>query len=175
MTRALPGRPLPRRSLPRRRWLAGAAALVLAGCGFRLRGAPELPFRSIHLGFAPRSELGQEVRRQLATLPGLRLTETPQEADVVLDVLEDRMSRAVTATTGAGQVREFYVRAYLRFRLRTPAGRELIPETALVQSQLLGYNESAALGKELEEAELVRDLRRDLAAQLLRRLAAVKP
>ena len=94
---------------------------------------------------------------------------------MVLDVLEDRMSRAVTATTGAGQVREFDVRAYLRFRLRTPAGRELIPETALVQSQLLGYNESAALGKELEEAELVRDLRRDLAAQLLRRLAAVKP
>ncbi|HWP17575.1 MAG TPA: LPS assembly lipoprotein LptE [Burkholderiaceae bacterium] len=158
----------------RRAWLLATGALLLAGCGFHLRGTLGFSFRSIQLGFAPRSELGEEVRRQLAAAPDVRIVEAAKDAEVVLEVLEDRMSRAVSATTGAGQVREFSVRAHLRFRLRTPQGRELIPETELVQSELLSYNESAALGKEAEEAELVHGLRRDLAAQLLRRLAAVK-
>ena len=40
------------------------ARRLLAGCGFQLRGAPELPFSRIALaGFAPRSPLADELRR----------------------------------------------------------------------------------------------------------------
>ncbi|MCW7536620.1 LPS assembly lipoprotein LptE [Aquabacterium sp. A7-Y] len=166
------------RTITRRHLLAVAAAaaatLALAGCGFKLRGVPAFPFRTLQLGAAPRSELGEELRRQLAAAPDLRIVEAAKDAEVVLDVLDDSIGRSVSAPTAAGQVREITVRARLRFRLRTPADRELIPATTLELSQPLSYNESAALGKESEETELVREMRRDLTMQVLRRLAAVE-
>ncbi|PPE69657.1 hypothetical protein IS481_01745 [Caldimonas thermodepolymerans] len=149
-------------------------ALLLAGCGFRLRGDYRFAFQTIKLGFAQRSEIGDELRRQLAAAPDVRVVESAKDAQVVLEVLEDRVSRSASASTAAGQVREITLRTRLRFRLLTAAGRELIPETELVLSQLLSYNETDALGKESEEAELVRDMRRDIVAQVMRRLAAVE-
>ena len=51
----------------RRRALAllGAAPLLVAGCGFKLRGARQMPFESIHLGMSPYLELTAAIRRQL--------------------------------------------------------------------------------------------------------------
>ena len=53
-------------------------------------------------------------------------------------------------------------------------GRELIPETELVQQRDISFNESAVLAKEAEETLLYRDMQTDLVQQLMRRLAAVK-
>ena len=56
-------------SSERRLLLAGALTLAssaLAGCGFKLRGADTLSFRSIALtGFAPRSPLALELKEAL--------------------------------------------------------------------------------------------------------------
>jgi LPS-assembly lipoprotein len=73
-----------------------------------------------------------------------------------------------------GQVREFQLRSRVRFRLRTPQGRELIPETELLQQRDISFSEAAALAKEAEEALLYRDMQSDLVQQLMRRLAALK-
>jgi len=80
----------------------------------------------------------------------------------------------VVGLNASGQVREFQLRSVVRFRLRTPQGRELIPETELVQQRDISFNESAVLAKEAEETLLYRDMQSDLVQQLMRRLAAVK-
>ena len=77
------------------------------------------------------------------------------------------------APDAAGQVREFTLRQRLRFRARTPAGRVLIPETELVLSRDMSYNETDALAKEQEEAMLYRAMQVDIVDQLMRRLAAL--
>ena len=76
------------------------------------------------------------------------------------------------ASTAFGQVRELQLRSRFGFRLRTPAGRELIPATEIPAVARHGYSESAALAKEQEEA-LYRSMQNDIAAQVLRRLASV--
>jgi LPS-assembly lipoprotein len=76
--------------------------------------------------------------------------------------------------TATGQVREFQLRTRLRFRLRTPGGKDLIADTELVQQRDISFNESAVLSKESEENLLYRDMQTDLVQQLMRRLAAVK-
>ena len=79
----------------------------------------------------------------------------------------------VVGVTASGQVRAFQLRIRVRFRLRTPQGQELIPETQLLQQRDISFNESAVLAKEAEEGLLYRDMQSDLVQQLLRRLAAV--
>lgn len=154
----------------RRALLQAASALALAGCGFELRRAPALPFQRLALaGFAPRSPLADELRRALA--PGTEIVAEPMRADALLLALVDRRERSVVASTAAGQVRAVQLRVRFEFRLTTPAGRELIPDTALAQSRDMTYSETAALAKEQEEAELYAAMQSDIVLQLMRRLA----
>lgn len=160
--------------LPRRSGLAFGAALLLAGCGFRLRRPPSMPFRRLALaGFAPRSPLAEEFRRTLAAT--VELVEAPSQAEVVLDALLDAREKTVVASTAAGQVRELQLRLRFHFRARTPAGRVLIPTTELLLTRDMSYNETQALAKEQEEARLMRDMQSDIVDQVLRRLSAVRP
>jgi LPS-assembly lipoprotein len=161
----------------RRRSLLATVTLasVLTACGFELRRAPELRFSSIALqGFAPRSPLAEELRRLLQTSPTTRIVEAAPQAQVVLEALADTRQKSVAASTSFGQVRELQLRSRLRFRLRTPAGQELIPVTEIALSRDMSYSETSALAKEQEEAFLFRAMEADIAQQVLRRLAAVR-
>ena len=161
---------------PRRAVLAalgGLAAAGLAGCGFALRRPARLSFSSIALtGFAPRSPLADELRRQLAQQ--VRVLEGPAGADVVLHSLLDTRERSVVATTSAAQVRELQLRVRFGFSASTPAGRELIPRAELLLTRDLAYNETVELAKESEEAELFREMQADVVAQVMWRLAALE-
>jgi LPS-assembly lipoprotein len=163
----------------RRALLAAALAGVTvgsAGCGFHLKRPPELRFRTIQLtGFAVRSPLAAELKAAIEATPSTRVVESAAQAQVVLEAIADERERSVIATTAAAQVREFQLRTRLRFRLRTPDGRELIPETEIVLRRDMSYLDAAALAKEREEELLYRAMQTDIVSQLLRRLAAVQP
>jgi len=64
------------------------------------------------------------------------------------------------------------LRVVLKYRLSAPDGHILVDDTSLSQSRDLSYIESSALAKEQEEATLLREMRNDIAAQLLRMLAS---
>ncbi|WP_326534785.1 LPS-assembly lipoprotein LptE [Pseudorhodoferax sp.] len=159
---------------PRRGLLAAAGAgLLLAGCGFQLRGSQPLAFRSIALtGFAPRSPLAEELRAALARQ--VTVEADPARAELVLQALADARERSVVATTAAAQVRELQLRLRLRWRTHTPAGREVSPPVDLVQARDMSYSETLALAKQHEEADLYREMQSDVVAQVLRRLAVIR-
>jgi LPS-assembly lipoprotein len=162
---------LPRRALL---GLAAGAAAALAGCGFELRRAPELRFRTVALaGFAPRSPLAEELRRNIDASRTTIVVESALKAEVVLEAISDARERSVVASTAVGQVRELQLRARLNFRLRTPGGRELIAPTEILLSRDMSFSENVALAKEQEEAFLFRAMQSDIVAQVMRRLAAV--
>jgi LPS-assembly lipoprotein len=158
----------------RRLLLAGSGALV-AGCGFQLRRAPEMRFRTIALsGFAAHSSLAEEMRRQIDSSPTTKVVDTVGRAEVVLEALLDTRQSIVVASTAAGQVREVQLRTRLQFRLRTQAGRELIPLTDILLARDMSFSEEVALAKEQEQALIYRALESDIVGQVMRRLAAVQ-
>lgn len=158
----------------RRRFLLLTLPVALAGCGFQLRQAPTFAFTTIYIGST--SPLANELKRNIASSDAVKVVNapTPELAQVILDVLADQREKVVVGLSASGQVREFQLRTRLRFKLRTPQGKELIPETELLQQRDISYNESQALAKEAEEVLLYRDMQTDLVQQLMRRLAAVK-
>ncbi|MCM2253134.1 MAG: LPS assembly lipoprotein LptE, partial [Ramlibacter sp.] len=127
---------------------AAALALALAACGFQLRQAPNFAFSTIYIGSAPTSSLGNELKRSIASGNGVTVVGDAARADtaqVVLDVLADQREKVVVGLNASGQVREFQLRTRLRFKLRTREGKELIPETELLQQRDISFNESAVL------------------------------
>jgi len=149
-------------------------SVLLAGCGFQLRQAPHFAFSTIYIGAS--SSLGNELKRTIASSGSVAVVDAARvnTAQVVLDLLADQREKVVVGLSASGQVREFQLRTRVRFKLRTPQGKELIPETELLQQRDISFNESAALAKEAEENLLYRDMQTDIVQQLMRRMAAVK-
>ena len=163
--------------LRRRSLLAIAVTTALAGCGFQLRGAPELAFSTLYVAAAESSSLGNELKRNLGSLGSVQVITDPllqSSAQAVLDILLDQREKTVVGVNASGQVREFQLRVRLRFRLRSPQGRDLIPETEMLLQRDISFNESAVLAKEAEEGLMYRDMQSDIVQQLIRRLAAVR-
>ncbi|MGY4831292.1 LPS-assembly lipoprotein LptE [Sphaerotilaceae bacterium SBD11-9] len=159
----------------RRRSFALALVALAAGCGYQLRRAPELKFKTLQLaGFKMHSPLAAELRRSLAASTTTQVVEAASQAEVVLESLADARDKGVVASTTAGQVREVQLRARFNFRVRTPAGKELIAPTEIALNRDMTYNERDALAKELEEEALYRAMYSDIAQQVLRRLAAIQ-
>jgi LPS-assembly lipoprotein len=159
----------------RRRLLIGGVAGLLGGCGFELRRAPELAFRTIALtGFEPYSPLAEELRMQFNASQTTTVVQAVSQAQVVMEALVDRRERGVVASTATGEVRELQLRARLQFRLLNAAGRELIAPTEILRTRDMSYRESQALAKEQEEAQLFRIMQSDIVSQVMRRLAALR-
>jgi LPS-assembly lipoprotein len=151
-------------------------AVGLSSCGFQLRQAPNLPFSALYAGFAESSTLGQELKRSLEA-SGVRVISDSRQLDTaqaILDVLQDQREKTVVGVNASGQVREFQLRIRFKFRLRGKDGKELIPETELLLQRDFSFNETGALAKESEEAQIYRSMQSDIVQQVLRRLASVK-
>jgi LPS-assembly lipoprotein len=169
----------------RRTWLhrsfqAGAvviSAALLTACGFELRKAPELPFKTMYTNFAEASVFGQLLRRNLKALGNIEVimdVRDIERADVILEILEELQEKVILSRTATGTVREYTLRLRVRFKLRTRDGFDLIPAADLVQEREISFNETAALSKEAEEQLLYRDMRAELVQHMIRRLAAAR-
>lgn len=159
----------------RRRWLlASGAALLLAGCGFKLRGPQQLNFATLHINTSELSELGASLRRLIATTGSTRVVEDPAQAEARLQILGNDRGREILSLTGAGKVREYQLTQTLRFQLLDKNGKALLPPTALTAVREYTFDDSLVLGKEQEESLLYEDMQKDLLQQLMRRLATAQ-
>lgn len=169
-----------RNALPRRGFLAGGAAMAavaalsLAGCGFELRKAPVYAFKTLSVPGA--SAFVNTLRRNIRAGGNVEIIPPADanKAEAILDILAENQESIVLSTNAAGQVREIQLRYTVRFRLRTPGGKELMVPTAIQQQRDVTYSETQALAKDGEIALLVRDMQSDIGQQIIRRLAAVK-
>jgi len=159
----------------RRRVLAAmAAAGLLAGCGFHMRGNADFAFKRLYIGIPPNSLMGADLRRNIRNGSDTQIVTDIKEADAILDVLGDTRGKSILSITTEGVVREYRLTQRFSFRLRDQAGKELIPVSQLVLTRDLTYNEANTLAKDYEEQQLYRDMQRDIVQQLMRRLASVK-
>ena len=166
--------------IDRRTWLRALGlpwvSLGLASCGFALRSSQKFPFKSMYTGPIAASPLLIELSRQVAGTGGVAVIidqRQVERADVIFELLQEQREKVVAGRTSSGSVREYLLRTNLRFRLRTREGKELIPETLLVSTTDISYNETLALSKDQEEQMLYSNMGKDLVGQIVRRMAAL--
>ncbi|MFO1345510.1 MAG: LPS assembly lipoprotein LptE [Rhodocyclaceae bacterium] len=154
--------------------LIAAVTLLLAACGFQLRGAYTLPYESLHIALPDASVIGAGLKRQIRAGGGTRLVEKEEAQAILLQVTELR-ERQILSLSASGRVREVRLRFRYAFRVVDPKGRDLVQTTGIEISRDLTYDDSAVLAKEQEEQVLWRDMENDLVQQILRRLSTIKP
>ena len=148
--------------------------MVLAACGFQLRGQATLPFDSMYVQAAPTSQLAIQLKRTVAAGSGVRIADKPDDAQVVLQIMNEVREKQILALSGGGRVREYQLRYRVSYRLTDNKSVNVyIPPSEIVLLRDFSFNDAEALAKQSEEALLYRDMQSDAVQQLVRRLQAV--
>ena len=150
-----------------------ALMTVLSACGFQLRGQYALPFASVFVSTPGGSVVATELKRELANIP-TKLMATAKDADVQLNIIEDRRDRQILSLSGAGRVREYELKLRVSYQLVDAKGSVFIPTSEIQLSRILSYDDSHIIAKQQEEALLYQDMERDAVGQILRRMTAIK-
>lgn len=164
----------------RRRWLAATIALpvvalaALGGCGFRVRGDVQMPFRTLAIAGGEGSALVVDLRRSLRGNPQIQVIDAPDKADAVLYILLNQNDKSILTLSGGGRVREYQLTQRVMFRVADVHGNEWLPPSEINVRRDFSYNDSQALAKEGEERLLLADMQADAVQQLVRRLSAAK-
>jgi LPS-assembly lipoprotein len=152
----------------------GMLATSAAGCGFKLRGAANIPFEVMAVSGAENTPFGIQLRRSLLANGNVRIVDDPKQAQAILQVTGISQERRILSLSGAGRVREFQLVYRVSFRVHDGKGREFMPTNEVSLRRDITFNDSQVLAKEQEEILLVRDMQNDAVQQVLRRLSTVR-
>lgn len=154
------------------------STVMLSACGFKLRGSvlgQNLPFKSIYIDIPPTSALGSELRRNIRGSGELTITDKPEDAEAILQVLTEARTKTILSLNSQGRVREFGLNYVVVVRVQDNKKADLLAPTKISLKRDLSYNENQVLAKESEETMMYRDMQSDAVQQILRRIAAIKP
>jgi LPS-assembly lipoprotein len=147
--------------------------VLLAGCGFRLRGTAEVPFETLYLPGAT-SGIALDLKRYIQAGTNARVVDDAAKADAIMQFTEEGRLKEVLSLTGTGKVREFQLRYRVGFRVHDGKGTDFVPQSVIQLTRDVTFNDTEILAKEQEEQILFRDMQTDMVQQILRRLAAAK-
>ena len=148
-------------------------ALLLAGCGFHLRGSVSVPFDTLYIPNA-KSGIALELKRNIEAGTSVKVVDDPKTADAVLELAGENREKIILSLTGTGRVREFRLRYTVNYRVYDGKGVNYVPSTLVQLTRDVTYNDSDILAKETEEQLLFRDMQSDMVQQVMRRLAAIE-
>ncbi|OHC70321.1 MAG: hypothetical protein A2045_13465 [Rhodocyclales bacterium GWA2_65_20] len=157
-----------------RRLLPITVTLLLAACGFQLRGAYTLPFDTLHITLPEIAPLHALLKRNIEASTRTRIVDDAKSAQAILTVTGDAPEKKVLSLNSAGQVREYELVRIFSFRIHDSANRDLMPPGRIVIRREITFSDAQVLSKESEEVLIWRDIQDDLVQQLLRRMAAAK-
>ena len=162
-----------------------AMMLTLTSCGFQLRGAASYPFTSVFVQRPTAYGVGTiniagaaapVVPDVIASLTrnGIEIKGKIEDADFAIHFLQVFFDKRVLSLSGGGRAREFELEYRVRYEFVDAKGRAWGEPGEITIRRDFSFAESQALAKEGEERQLIRDMQLDAAAQILRRLQAVK-
>jgi LPS-assembly lipoprotein len=159
-----------------RRAVLGFFALApiggLVACGYRLRGMVDLPFKVIAITGSPSPPLRADLQTAILTGTDAKVAINPKDADLILDIISDINGREILAYNSNGQVSAYRLNIRVGFRAYDVAGADVVPEAEIYMTRDMDFSVSTVLATDVQMQQFLSLMRRDLAVQILRRVAA---
>lgn len=157
----------------RRLCLALPCLAALSACGFHLKGATPLPFKSLYTNINLDTDFGARLRRAVeANSPDTHFTHDRKDAEVYLHLISDQQNLREVSLNAEGQVEEYELDLNFSFELLDKTGHVLLAPTVLRSVREIPYNERIVQAKDSEITRTFRDMRNGMIDQILRRMSA---
>ena len=150
------------------------ALSVLSACGFKLRGAINLPYKYAMLNGAMTLELKQGLTRAIEVGSNVKMTTNSKDADLIINILQDQATQQILTYNISGQITSYRLIMVVKFNVSNKDGEELIPDSDVYMMRDMDFSISSPLAAEMMTAELNTSMRADIINQILRRIAALQ-
>jgi LPS-assembly lipoprotein len=151
--------------------------LVLQACGFHLRGheAFVLPVRTLYVQ-SPNdlTPFIIDLKRVLQD-NNVQLTDTPEQAQLTLQIVSEKTDKQILSLSGAGRVLEYRLQYQISLRAYDRNQNDWLAPEEITLGRAFSYDDTRILAKEQEENLLYLNMRNDAVQQILRRLNHAKP
>jgi len=159
-------------------WLLIACCSLLASCGFHLRGTssvalpPELSTLRVTMGGAAAyPPLLVEVRNALLALGNVQLTDDVSASVPELQLHKESSVKQVLAIDSSGRISVYLLNYRVDYSLVGPDKKPLLRNQSVKLQREYGFDRVNVLASEKQSEFLQIEMRRDVAQQILRRLA----
>jgi LPS-assembly lipoprotein len=147
---------------------------TLTACGFHLRGLTDMPFKTIYIQKSGDSPLSKDLQRSL-TGSGVQVVPTPENAEMLLDLMGENTDKRILSLGGSGKVKEYELIYRVVLRMRDASSETWGgPQTIEIRRDY-SYSDTELLAKDYEESRLLSDMRAAAMHDIMRRLNAYKP
>ncbi len=154
--------------------LAFAFALLVAGCGFQLRGTADLPFDTLYMPPIGGPGIALDLKRNIQAGTRTTVVDDPKKAEALLEVSQEIREKVLLSLAATGRVREYQLRYRVAFRVHDGKGSEFLSTNTVVLTRDITFNDSDVLAKETEEGLLYRDMQFDMVRQIMRRIESAQ-
>ena len=153
---------------------AAALFLLLAGCGFQLRGTADLPFDTLYMPPTNTAGVALDLKRNIQAGTRTTVVDDPKKAEAILEFTQETREKHILSLAASGRVREFQLRYRVGFRVHDGKGGEFLPVSTVQLTRDVTFNDTQVLAKETEELLLYRDMQFDMVQQIMGRLATAQ-
>ena len=157
------------------RLLVVVLVLALSACGFHLRNALVLPpdLGPVKVVSADRYSPLAESLSQALVRSGAEIAPADATGTAVLDLVAERWGDTPISVDARGRSQEYSLRYAVIFEVRGRDGSAILPRQAVELSRDYISVPTNSIGTEGERDILVKELRREMSASILRRIDAV--
>jgi LPS-assembly lipoprotein len=159
---------------PSRMLVMASGMMLLASCGFHLRGEADYPFNTIFVNAPSSPPFSMELSRALSAAGKAKVITSAADAEVALEIPSVIDDKEVLSLSSGGSVREYQLVKRVAFRLHDKNGIDWMPGGEIVIRRSYTFNETQVLARDLQEQRLLRDMQTDAVQQLVRRLQAAR-
>lgn len=153
--------------------LMATLILGVSACGFHLKHAAPLAFHSIYTNINLDREFGAQLERIIkANSPNTIFVSSPEDADVLLRVIDDEQTKKQISIDAEGRVDEYELMLNFTFEILTREGDTVLAPTTLQSMREIPYNERVVQAKESEIDVTFRDMRQSMIDLIMRRISA---
>jgi len=148
--------------------------LLTTACGWHLRGVMPLPaaYKVMYLDSRAGSEIDRQLQLQLE-FNGVVLTQSSDDALVILKVQPVEIERRTLSVASSGQVAEYELNGRLQATLLQP-GSNQESELEVKSRRILSNDVNNVVGTNTAEKQQRTEIQRELVRKLLRRLQALE-
>lgn len=147
--------------------------LMLAACGFRLKGPSPLPFNTLYTNIEENSEFGAGIRRAIvASSPNTRFVADPTQAEAKLTQIANEQNMRELSIDAQGQIEEYELNLAFTFELTDAQGNTILPATTLRATREVPYNPSAVQAKQSEIGMVFKEMQQSMINRVVRHLSS---
>jgi LPS-assembly lipoprotein len=152
--------------------MALAPLSALIACGYRMRGMVDLPFKVLAITGNPSPPLRNDLQTAILTGTDVKIAINPKDADLILDISNEINGREILAYNSNGQISAYRLTIRVTFRAYDIAGGDVVPESEIYITRDMDFSNTTVLATDVQQAQFLTLMRKDLAVQILRRISA---